>query len=195
MRDMSHNIVGTEGIMPIYYKGENWLDGERDNGGVHTNSGVPNYWFYWLAEKEENINIAANIAYRTLTQYLTPTSNFSDARKASLQATTDIYGDDTFFDCFEYESVEKAWNKVGVFDFLIEIADQDTASHMGGGDFPDGVFLFFTGDGVQRRNHAVDAGEIDHLLDVSVVVLLTNKGKKTPVGLVLVALQDFQRSR
>ena len=116
IRDMSHNIVGTEGIMPIYYKGENWLDGERDNGGVHTNSGVPNYWFYWLAEKEENINIAANIAYRTLTQYLTPTSNFSDARKASLQATTDIYGDDTFFDCFEYESVEKAWNKVGVFD-------------------------------------------------------------------------------
>lgn len=116
MRDMSHNVVGTEGIKPIYYKGENWIYGNRDDGGVHTNSGVPNYWFYWLAEKEENINIAANIAYRTLTQYLTPTSNFSDARKASLQATTDIYGDDTFFDCFEYESVEKAWNKVGVFD-------------------------------------------------------------------------------
>ncbi len=83
-------------------------------------------------------------------------------------------------------------NKVGVFDFLIEIAYQDTASHVGGGDFPDGVILFFTGDGVQRRNHAVDAGELDHLLDVSVVVLLTNKGKKTPVGLVLVSLQDFQ---
>lgn len=63
---------------------------------------------------------------------------------------------------------------------------------MGGGDFPDGVFLFFAGDGVQRRNHAVDAGELDHLLDVSVVVLLTNKGKKTSVGLVLVALQNFQ---
>lgn len=116
MRDMSNKIVGSEGVQPIYYKGDNWYDGTEDHGGVHTNSGVPNYWFYWLAEKEENINIAANIAYRTLTQYLTPTSNFSDARKASLQATTDIYGDDTFFDCFEYESVEKAWNKVGVFD-------------------------------------------------------------------------------
>ena len=63
---------------------------------------------------------------------------------------------------------------------------------MGGGDFPDGMLLLLAGDGVQRRHHAVDAGELDHLLDVSVVVLLTNKGKKTSVGLVLVALQNFQ---
>ena len=36
------------------------------------------------------------------------------------------------------------------------------------------------------------SGEIDHLLDVAVVVLLTNKGKKTSVGLVLIAILNLQ---
>ena len=82
-------------------------------------------------------------------------------------------------------------DEVGVFDFLIKIADQDATGHVGRGNFPDGMLLFLAGDGVQRGHHPVDAGELDHLLDVAVVVLLTNKGKKTPVGLVLVALQDL----
>lgn len=118
MRDMSHNVVGTEGIKPIYYKGENWIYGNRDDGGVHTNSGVPNYWFYLVANNSScGMEAASKIAYRTLTQYLTPTSNFYDARKATLQATIDIYGyDDTFFYNPEYDAVESAWNEVGVID-------------------------------------------------------------------------------
>ena len=83
-------------------------------------------------------------------------------------------------------------DKVGILDFFVEIANQDAASHMGRGDFPYGMLLFLAGYGVQRRHYAIDTGEPDHLLDVAVVVLLTNKGKKTPVRLVLVALQDFQ---
>ncbi len=83
-------------------------------------------------------------------------------------------------------------DKVGVLDFFVEVADQDTAGHVGGGDFPDGMLFLLAGDCVQRGHHPVDAGELDHLLDVAVVVLLTNKGKKTSVGLVLVALQDLQ---
>ena len=82
-------------------------------------------------------------------------------------------------------------DKVGILDFLIQVTDEDATGHVGGGDFPDGMLFLLAGDGVQRRNHAIDAGELNHLLDVSVVVLLTNKGKKTSVGLVLVTLQDF----
>ena len=33
---------------PAYYKGVNWYTGTGDNGGVHTNSGVLNHWFYIL---------------------------------------------------------------------------------------------------------------------------------------------------
>ena len=74
-------------------------------------------------------------------------------------------------------------DQVGVLDFLIQVTDEDAAGHVGGGDFPDGMLLFLAGDGVQRRHHAVDTGELNHLFDVAVIVLLTNKGKKTPVGL------------
>lgn len=83
-------------------------------------------------------------------------------------------------------------DKVGILDFLIQVTDEDATGHVGGGDFPDGMLFLLAGDGVQRRNHAIDAGELDHLLDVSVVVLLTNKGKKTSVGLVLIAIQNLQ---
>lgn len=83
-------------------------------------------------------------------------------------------------------------DKVGILDFLIQVTDENATGHVGGGDFPDGMLFLLAGDGVQRRNHAIDAGEFDHLLDVSVVVLLTNKGKKTSVGLVLIAIQNLQ---
>ena len=83
-------------------------------------------------------------------------------------------------------------DKVGVLDFFVEVSDQDAAGHVGGGDFPDGMLFFLAGNGIQGGHYAVDTGELDHLLDIAVVVLLTNKGKKTSVGLVLVALQDLQ---
>ncbi|MCB0545813.1 MAG: M4 family metallopeptidase, partial [Saprospiraceae bacterium] len=35
---------------PDTYRGQNWINGGEDNGGVHTNSGVQNYWFHLLAE-------------------------------------------------------------------------------------------------------------------------------------------------
>ena len=86
-------------------------------------------------------------------------------------------------------------DEVGILDFFVEIADQDATGHVGRGDFPDGVLLFLAGDGIQGGHYAVDTGELDHLLDVAIVVLLTNKGKKTPAGLVFVAIQNLQCSR
>ena len=37
---------------PDTYLGEYWIDTKQsyDNGGVHFNSGVQNYWFYLLSE-------------------------------------------------------------------------------------------------------------------------------------------------
>jgi Zn-dependent metalloprotease len=34
---------------PDTYKGTFWYAGTADSGGVHTNSGVLNHWFYILA--------------------------------------------------------------------------------------------------------------------------------------------------
>ena len=35
---------------PDTYLGGNWWTDEADNGGVHSNSGVQNFWFYLLVE-------------------------------------------------------------------------------------------------------------------------------------------------
>lgn len=111
---------------PDTYRGDNWANPKLifvDNGGVHINSGVSNHWFYLLVEggegtndNEDDYNItgigikkAEQIIYRALTEYLTPSSNFADARQASIMATEDLYGLGE-----EYKQVTNAWYAVGV---------------------------------------------------------------------------------
>ena len=79
---------------PDTYLGTNWRFDSADNGGVHTNSGVQNKWFYLMAVGEAGVNDngqsynvtgigiddAEAIAYRNLTVYLT--SGFALFRRA-----------------------------------------------------------------------------------------------------------------
>lgn len=111
---------------PDTYEGNFWEFGFDDNGGVHTNSGVQNYWYYLVTDggsgtndKGSEYNISglgldksAAIAYRNLTVYLTPTSNYEDARFFSIQSAIDLYGTCTP----EVETVTNAWHAVGVGD-------------------------------------------------------------------------------
>lgn len=109
---------------PDTYRGENWFDGPEDNGGVHTNSGVMNYWYYLLAEGGSGVNDngnsydiqgigwdkAADIAYRNNAYYLTDNSNYIDARIGSLLSAEDIFGS-----CSpEVLAAAQAWYAVGV---------------------------------------------------------------------------------
>lgn len=91
---------------PKYYKGNKWYTGTADNGGVHSNSGVQNYWFYLITEgvkgtneKNEVFDIdslglvdAARIAYRNLTVYLTKNSSYNDARVFAIKSAADLFG-------------------------------------------------------------------------------------------------------
>ncbi len=112
------------GTMPDTYLGTGWYSGSTDNGGVHHNSSVQNHWFYLLSEGGSGTtdfgipyNVAAItrfkarlIAYRALTTYLTSSSKYIDARKATLQAAWDLYGQ-----CSpEIIAVGDAWHAVGV---------------------------------------------------------------------------------
>jgi PKD repeat protein len=105
---------------PGTYKGLYWDPSQE----VHTNSGVQNHWFYFLCEGGIGTNElgnsytitgigrekAAKIAYRTLTVYLTPSSNYADARFYSIQSAIDLFGD-----CSpEVIAVTNAWYAVGV---------------------------------------------------------------------------------
>lgn len=110
---------------PDTYFGNNWAAlGGADNGGVHTNSGVQNFWYYLLTMGGSGTNDngdpytvtalgldkAGEIAFRNLTVYLTTNSQYVDARFFAIQSTVDLYGACTP----EVESVTNAWYAVGV---------------------------------------------------------------------------------
>lgn len=109
---------------PDTYKAGLWYTGTFDNGGVHINSGVQNKWFYLLSVGGSGVNDLGNaytvqgigiesaeeIAYRNLTVYLTPTSEYYDARFYSIMSAIDLFGS-----CSpEVEATTQAWYAVGV---------------------------------------------------------------------------------
>lgn len=109
---------------PDTYNGTNWYVGTGDNGGVHTNSGVSNFWFYLLAQGGTGVNDIANsytvagiglssagrIAFRALTVYYTPSTNYAMARALSIQAAKDLFGNCSN----EVNQTANAWHAVGV---------------------------------------------------------------------------------
>jgi len=128
---------------PDTYDGTNWVntaDLNNDFGGVHTNSGVQNFWFYLLSEGGSGVNDngdtynvigigrnkAAAITYRNLTVYLTSSSDYSDAKNGAIFSAIDLYGT-----CAnEVLQTVNAWNAVGVssaggfgFDVTVNCAE------------------------------------------------------------------------
>jgi len=112
---------------PDTYNGLHWANPSNlsyDNGGVHINSGVQNFWFYLLSQGGSGTNDinnsyavtgigiaqAGQIAYRNLVTYLTPNATFMDAYYGSLQATEDLYGNPST----QYTAVKQAWYAVGI---------------------------------------------------------------------------------
>ena len=88
-----------------------YVQSTNDNGGVHTNSGIPNHAFYVTATSIGR-HKAGQIWYRALTVYLTRTSQFIDARIATEKAATDLYGASSN----ELQAVKSAWDNVGVLE-------------------------------------------------------------------------------
>jgi Zn-dependent metalloprotease len=112
---------------PDTYNGQYWENPNNlqvDHGGVHINSGVQNFWFYLLCQGGSGTNDLNNaysvtsigiaqaraIAYRNLTNYLTPNATFMDAYYGSLQSAQDLYGNPST----QYTAVRQAWYAVGI---------------------------------------------------------------------------------
>ena len=127
---------------PKFYKVVNWKAlGGSGFGGIHSNNGVQNHWFYLLVNGGNDTNEegntftingigmekAAQIVYRNLTVYLTPTSNYEEARFYSILSAQDLFGS-----CSpEVEAVTNAWFAVGVGEEYIQsnTADFDISYH------------------------------------------------------------------
>lgn len=132
LRSMSNPNSGLR-PQPDTYGGTHWENPNcgtpspaNDYCGVHTNSGVLNYWFYLVAQGNSGTNDigdpycvqgigitkAARIAYRALSIQLKshPNATFANARTSTIQATIDIFG----YNSNEVAQVTNAWYAVGV---------------------------------------------------------------------------------
>ncbi len=89
---------------------------------VHGSSGIANNAFYLLANGGTNRTSGAEVKdgigmekglkiyYRALAHYMTPNTTFAQAREATLQAATDLYGANSP----EAQKVKESWSAVGV---------------------------------------------------------------------------------
>jgi thermolysin len=98
--------------------------GPEDNGGVHTNSGIPNHVFYLAIEGGVNRTSGRAVTgvgggnreqiekvfYRAFTQLLPSNATFAIARAATLQSARDLYGAGSTAE----RAVEQAWTAAGV---------------------------------------------------------------------------------
>ena len=87
------------------------LPASLDNGGVHINSSIINHAAY-LTAQEIGRDKLGQIYYRALTQYLTPTSDFSDARQAIVQSAVDLYGENST----EVVAARGGFDSVGIME-------------------------------------------------------------------------------
>ncbi|WP_143317676.1 M4 family metallopeptidase [Clostridium sp. HBUAS56017] len=86
-----------------------YVNTSSDNGGVHTNSGIPNKAAYLVAQSI-GCEKTAKIYYRGLTEYMTSSTNFLGSRNALVQAATDLYGANSA----EVSAINNAYAAVGI---------------------------------------------------------------------------------
>ncbi len=112
LRDMSNPNNGGSSLSDNGWQPANVSEqyfGSQDNGGVHINSGIPNYAYYLFAT---NPNVgkdkAEQVFYRALTTYLVRSSQFVDLRAAVVQSCQDLYGQ------AEVDAARAAFDQVGI---------------------------------------------------------------------------------
>ena len=115
---------------PSRYKGTDWAStaspsDDNDNGGVHSNSGIQNHFFYLLSEGGNGFNDgleyepfegigvekAVQLAYRALTAYCGPRTDYGDITRCWMSAAADLVNDKVIT-AEDAEKVELAWRAV-----------------------------------------------------------------------------------
>lgn len=93
---------------PKHMKNYKWTF--QDSFGVHSNSGIPNHWFYnlCLILNRPSYDRPAQIVYKAHTEYVGSMTGFKDYAKATYKAAQELYG------AVEAKAVKDAWTVVGI---------------------------------------------------------------------------------
>ncbi len=112
MRDLSNPHNGGSSLNQFYYQPAHYDEryiGSKDNGGVHINSGIPNFAFYKFAT-QVGLDKAEKVYYKALNSYITKSANFVDLKAAIERAAQDLYGE------VIKNAATKAFEEVGIGD-------------------------------------------------------------------------------
>jgi Zn-dependent metalloprotease len=205
IRSMSNpNLFGD----PDTYEGANWRptsvagcptpNNSNDQCGVHSNSGVLNFWFYLLVQGGSGTNDAFNafnvtgigmqkaeeIAYLTLRDYLTPNSSFLDTRNAAVEVAINLYGSNSpeaiaTQDAFYAVNVGSQYVALATDARLVSVTDPEI--HCGLDSYSPRVRVENSG-----VTTAITTLDIDYTIDGGAVNTYTFNGN-IPVG----AVQDI----
>jgi bacillolysin len=121
LRALNNPVAAGE---PDHYSLRRFIGTDIDEGGVHFNMTIATHAFYLGVAGgrnrvsginvpgvgQENIEKMEKIFYRAFVMLMGPNSRFSDARRATLQAASDLYGSNSN----ERAQVAQAWTAVGV---------------------------------------------------------------------------------
>jgi len=109
----NHPELGTD-PQPAVMSQFKVMDKSKDNGGVHYNSGIPNFAFYVTANELGGFawEKAGRIWYETLAQngLLKKNATFKDARNATIKKASEIYG----VNSLEEKAVKLGWDTAEV---------------------------------------------------------------------------------
>jgi Zn-dependent metalloprotease len=121
LRSLNNPVAGGE---PDHYSRRQFIGTSTDDGGVHFNLTIATHAFYLAVAGGQNrvslitvpgvgmanIERMERVFYRAFTLLMAPNSRFSDARRATIQAASDLFGAGSA----ERTQVELAWTAVGV---------------------------------------------------------------------------------
>jgi Zn-dependent metalloprotease len=121
---------------------------------VHYSSGIANKAFYLMVQNSAlDLRQAAEIWYRALVFYMTPSTTFAQAKTATLQAATDLYGAGSA----QVVAVDQAWNGVGVMSFT----PFDTRAGLSASTNNALNYQFVTPSGAQAVSFSISGGTGD----------------------------------
>ncbi len=196
---------------PDTYGGEFWVAPvsqpvqENDWGGVHTNSGVQNHWFYLLSEGGSGVNDnsdaytvtgigltdAEQIAYRNLTVYLMFASQYDDAAHYSRQAAIDLFGENST----QHKSVVDAWRAVGIYLEPLFRIDADTLHFLTEVQQPDTLQVTLINKGLDslKIEEIAFPDKYFHLIDTLALPWLLGKDEQRVLKIVFLPSDEETR--
>jgi Zn-dependent metalloprotease len=116
LRSMADPALGAQ---PAHMNDYRAYGQDRDNGGVHTNSGIPNKAAYLFAEGGAFHGVTVvgqgrerleRVWFHALSAIMTSGSSFADAREATVQAARQVYADVPSVEA----AARNAWAAVGI---------------------------------------------------------------------------------